>query len=114
VQWELTQSCLEAVVPGRALGEVFAAQQTTIRKLKLPDAGFFGRCGHGIGLDQCEHPSINAANLQVIEPGMTLCIEPNYQSESSGYFVGEEEVVVTATGYELLNRPATREPPHIN
>jgi Xaa-Pro dipeptidase len=112
-QWELMQKCLEAVVPGRSWGEVYQAQQDAVRTLNLPHAGFFGRCGHAIGLDQCEHPSIHADNERIIEPGMTFCIEPNYQS-LVGYFVGEEEVGVTADGYRFLNRPAAREPMRVH
>jgi Xaa-Pro aminopeptidase len=75
-----------------------AESQTAINVIVFGSGHSIGRaqrCGHGIGLDQCEHPSLNATNSQLLEPGMTFCIEPNYQSQSSDYFVGEEVVVST-------------------
>jgi Xaa-Pro aminopeptidase len=63
----------------------------------------FGRAGHGIGLDLTEPPSIAASETLPLEPGMTLCLEPNLIHKEVGSIVAEEEIVITDTGAELIS-----------
>jgi Xaa-Pro aminopeptidase len=73
-----------------------------------------GRMGHGLGLDLTEPPSLAPDDTTVLEPGMVITLEPSLTLPGLGglarrLMVHEENVVVTATGCELLTRraPAT-------
>lgn len=60
------------------------------------------RIGHGIGLaTSFEWPSLDT-DPTPLEPGMTFCIEPGIYVEGSGDMKLEDDVVVTAGGYDLL------------
>jgi Xaa-Pro dipeptidase len=70
------------------------------------DAGFgwnfdIGRCGHGVGLELGEQPSLDANSDVVLRPGMTLAFEPAILTES-GVFNMEEDLVITDDGCEVL------------
>lgn len=65
----------------------------------------FGRMGHGVGLDLTEPPSLHPADITILEPGMTLCLEPNWHVAGVGHLAAEEEIVITETGAELLSPP---------
>jgi Xaa-Pro aminopeptidase len=95
----------DSVSPGRTLGEVARGVQ---RELAGGAAGF-GRVGHGIGLELTEPPSLHPADPTVLEPGMTLCIEPNSAIAGVGNIVAEEIVGVTPTGCELLSARAPQD-----
>ena len=70
-----------------------------------PDGSLYGRCGHGIGLDYTEPPSLHLEEPAVAEPGMTLCLEPNRTVPGVGNLTAEEEVLITPDGAELLSPP---------
>lgn len=74
------------------------------------DGAQFGRVGHGIGLDLTEPPSLHPDDPTPLEEGFVLCIEPNCHVPGVGYLVGEEEIVVTEAGAELLSPPFPPEP----
>ncbi len=63
----------------------------------------FGRVGHGIGFDLTEPPSLSSDERSVLEPGMTLCLEPNRHVAGIGYVAAEEEVAVTESGCEVIS-----------
>jgi Xaa-Pro aminopeptidase len=70
------------------------------------DAGFdwnfdIGRCGHGVGLELGEQPSIDANSDVVLQPGMTLAFEPAILTQN-GVFNMEEDIVITQNGCEVL------------
>lgn len=70
------------------------------------DAGYkwnfdIGRCGHGVGLELGEQPSLDANSNVVLQPGMTLAFEPAILTES-GVFDMEEDIVITEEGCEVL------------
>jgi Xaa-Pro dipeptidase len=78
---------------------------TFIRKA-YEDSGFkynfdIGRCGHGIGLELAEQPSIDAGSDIVLQPGMTIAFEPAILTDS-GVFNMEEDVLITEDGCEVL------------
>jgi Xaa-Pro aminopeptidase len=60
-----------------------------------------GRCGHGIGLELAEQPSIDANSEIVLRPGMTIAFEPAILAEK-GLFNMEEDVLITEDGCEVL------------
>ena len=70
-----------------------------------PDGSLYGRCGHGIGLDYTEPPSMHVEEPALAEPGMTVCLEPNRTVPEVGNLTSEEEVLITADGPELLSPP---------
>lgn len=60
------------------------------------------RVGHGIGLaTSFEWPSLDSETSPFIE-GMTFCIEPGVYTPGAGNMKLEDDVLVTANGYELL------------
>jgi Xaa-Pro aminopeptidase len=60
-----------------------------------------GRCGHGIGLELAEQPSIDANSDIELRPGMTIAFEPAILAEK-GLFNMEEDVLITEDGCEVL------------
>jgi Xaa-Pro aminopeptidase len=60
------------------------------------------RIGHGIGLaTSFEWPSLDH-DATPLEPGMTSCLEPGVYLAGAGNLKLEDDVAVTADGYELL------------
>lgn len=71
-----------------------------------------GRIGHGVGLDLTEPPSISFVDQTILEPGTVLTIEPSI-SVREGFFMLEEDVLVTETGWEILSDPAPPDLPEL-
>jgi Xaa-Pro dipeptidase len=101
--WEAVMAtyaaALEAVragVPGRSVHEAGA------RAAEALGFGLAHRIGHGIGLaTSFEWPDL--ANEEApLEVGTTICIEPAIAVKGAGVMKLEDDVVVTADGYELL------------
>lgn len=95
------KAAIEAVRPGAAAGELFDVAVDAARSAGVPD---FDRthCGHGIGLEIYEPPSVARGSADLLRPGMTLCIElPYYLLGRAGLQI-EDAVVVTETGAERL------------
>jgi Xaa-Pro aminopeptidase len=92
---------IEAVRPGIAVGEVDAAARKVLRKAGL-GRYFTHSTGHGVGLEIHESPRVADGQLEVLQPGMVITIEPGV------YFPGkwgvriEDMVAVTAGGCDVL------------
>jgi Xaa-Pro aminopeptidase len=113
-------AAVEALGPGRKLGESWSAAQAC-----FDDAGVGsftlipGQIGHSIGLDHWELPLIGKPGTEQGEvtarPGMVLCVEPTIvgmdgdDDWTSGIFTAEDQVVVTETGVEVLTTQIPRE-----
>lgn len=112
-----------ALVEAKATGEAFARPGVTgsaiaatindsLRRQGLPPTG--EAVGHGVGLRMIEIPSIYRADMMdhddVLEAGMTICLEPSTAVELPGGDVvsvkEEDQYVVTATGLRRLTRTA--------
>jgi Xaa-Pro aminopeptidase len=123
IVWRATQAGIDAVRPGRRTSDIWQAQAQSIAAdkdklgngVEMPSTG---RLGHGVGLRMCEPPSIHPDDDTVLEPGMTLTIEPGIAFVGPGrngpekkVMIHEENVLVTEDGCELLTRRAPPEMP---
>lgn len=110
---EIHDRVIERIRPGAVAGELFDLAKTLAERLGLEEA-FLGPPGykvtfiaHGIGLELVEPPFIAAGRKEILEPGMTLALEPKcvFQGE---FAAGIESVVlVTESGA----RPISKVPP---
>ena len=60
--------------------------------------------GHGIGLEIHEAPGINSSSEVVLKEGMTITIEPGIYIEGIGGVRIENDILITETGHEILNK----------
>ena len=105
-----TEAGLAAVRPGRAAADVWRAMAAVADPGGCADTPV-GRMGHGLGLDLTEPPSLAPDDRTMLEPGMVITLEPSLALPGAGgltrrLMVHEENIVVTATGCELLTRRA--------
>ncbi len=110
---------VEALGPGRKLGESWSAAQAC-----FDDAGVGaftlipGQIGHSIGLDHWELPLVGKPGTEqgevVARPGMVLCVEPTIVGMDgddewrSGIFTAEDQVLITEQGVEVLTKQIPR------
>ena len=64
--------------------------------------------GHGLGLDVHEDPRVSYANLNPLELGACVTIEPGIYVSGLGGVRIEDDVLVTETGYEVLSKSAPK------
>jgi Xaa-Pro aminopeptidase len=98
-------AALAAARPGATAAGLFGAAVAATRAAGLPD---YDRthCGHGIGLDMYEPPSLASGDGGTLAPGMTLCVEtPLYELGRAGVQI-EDAIAITADGCERLGRLA--------
>jgi len=65
---------------------------------------FIHRTGHGIGLEEHEHPYIVEGNELLLEPGMTFSIEPGIYVPNAWGMRIEDVVACGVDGVDELNR----------
>jgi Xaa-Pro aminopeptidase len=101
---------IELIRPGRTTAEV-AAVWPRAQEFGFPDeeSAFALQMGHGVGLAIWEKPMISRLvsldHPHEIKPGMVFALETFWPS-TDGWSAAriEEEVVVTATGHEVITR----------
>lgn len=95
-----TEAVKEAACPGiparrlREVGNEVAAQ--------FGLTGIAYGTGHGIGCKLREEPLLDPTNELLLQPGMTIAIEPMCIS-AMGTFVIEDDILITETGSEYLS-----------
>lgn len=66
---------------------------------------YFGHStGHGIGLDVHEGPGLSKKIDRKLEPGMVVTVEPGIYLSGVGGVRIEDDIVITATGNEILTQ----------
>lgn len=67
--------------------------------------GYFGHgLGHGIGLEIHEAPGVSFRTDDILEPGMIITNEPGIYVDGVGGVRIEDDLIVTETGVEVINR----------
>jgi Xaa-Pro dipeptidase len=89
---------------GVSAAELFNVAVERVRRGALPDYKR-GHCGHGIGIDVHEFPTLNAASDAVeLEDGMVLCVETPYYQIGWGGMMVEDMIVIRPHGNECLTQ----------
>jgi Xaa-Pro dipeptidase len=91
--------CLDALRPGALTSDVYAIYREAMDEAGLPPYHFVG---HGLGITLHEDPFVNALTEIPLEEGMVLCIEPLTLLEGRFGVQIEDEVLITADGYEAF------------
>lgn len=98
---EANKRAIERVAPGVKIADIDAAARDYIAAQGYGEQ-FPHRLGHGLGISVHEFPDISSANEDVLQEGMVFTIEPGiYVPGEVGVRV-EDDILVTAEGYELL------------
>ena len=106
-------------IEGRALFdgtcEIFEAAGEPTQRTKTPGEalsdGFFHSLGHGVGLEVHEAPGLGMLGTAMLVPGDCITIEPGLYRQGYGGVRLEDNVLVTADGYEnLADYPYDLEP----
>lgn len=100
---EAQQAAMATVRPGVLCGEVDAAARKVLAGYGL-DRYFVHSTGHGLGLEVHEEPRLARGQKRKLEAGNVITIEPGVYVPGVGGIRIEDDVLVTATGSEMLTR----------
>jgi Xaa-Pro aminopeptidase len=104
---EAQQAAVEAVRPGRKVGEVDQAARKLLQQKKLGEY-FTHSTGHGVGLEIHEAPRLAAGQNEILRPGMVVTVEPGAYVPGTWGVRIEDMVLVTEGGCEILT-PTSKE-----
>ena len=112
MQRELARTCFTAIRPGATPHDVMQLCMDELQRIGQPLQSV-GRIGHGVGLEAAEYPSLALNERMPFQEGMVFACNPNFVTEH-GFYNCEENLVVTADGFEVFSVPeALPEPPLI-
>jgi Xaa-Pro aminopeptidase len=100
---EAQQAAIESITAGVACGEVDAAARRVLANAGL-DKYFVHSTGHGLGLEVHEDPRVARGQKHRLQPGNVITVEPGIYVAGVGGIRIEDDVLVTATGSEVLTR----------
>ena len=103
---EAQLAAIQAVRPGRSLGEVDRSARKLLQKLGLSKY-FTHSTGHGVGLEIHEAPRVAAREAEVLKPGMVITIEPGVYVPGRWGVRIEDMILVTGSGYEIIAPSST-------
>jgi Xaa-Pro dipeptidase len=92
---------LEALKPGVPSSDVYRIYRKAMEEAGLPPYHFVG---HGLGVTLHEDPFVNDRKSVPLEENMVLCIEPLTMLEGRFGLQIEDEVIITADGYDPITR----------
>lgn len=107
--WRATEAALAAARPGSTCRDLFEAMAAIVGD----NGGDVGRCGHGIGMQLTEPPSLVGFDDTVLQPGMVITLEPGIRIGPGKIMVHEENIVIRDGEPELLTRRTPRDLPVI-
>ena len=97
---ELRHQAFEAIRPGASTRQIYRSYADGLEAAGYKPINFLG---HGLGLTLHEEPYIDRFSDSTLEAGMVLAIEPYLMLPDLNWgFQLEDEVLVTANGYERL------------
>jgi Xaa-Pro aminopeptidase len=109
--WAVIRALIGFVRPGRTAGDIARRSSEIFRDAGYP-MGQSARIGHGLGMELTEPPSVVDGDETVLYPGMTVSLETGVASWD-GYFVLEDNIVVTESRAEMLSVAARPELPTV-
>lgn len=104
--YAVVKAANEAALAATRAGVECQAIDAAARKV-IDEAGygqfFIHRVGHGLGLEGHEYPYMVKGNAMLLQVGMVYTDEPGIYIPGVGGVRIEDNVAITAEGYELLN-----------
>lgn len=98
-----THDTIAKIKPGMTAEEVFTLAVETTKENGLPQY-VRHHCGHGIGVECYDKPSIAMGDKTPLEKNMTFCIETPYYELGWGGVQLEDTIVITDDGARYLSK----------
>lgn len=99
--WKIERTCIQKIRPGVSCSDLMSAAMSVLKGHPYAD-GFNPYLGHSIGITSQEWPPIVPDTIQTLQENMVITIEPGVYIPGIGGVRMEDEVLVTASGYEIL------------
>lgn len=107
--FEATEVALSTLKPGMTASDLHRILTDAILAKGAIAGG--GRLGHGLGITLTEWPSLTSKDTTELREGMVLTLEPGVEVSQGKFLVHEENIVLRATGCELLSTRAPEQLP---
>ncbi|WP_339023162.1 aminopeptidase P family protein [Spiroplasma endosymbiont of Crioceris asparagi] len=104
VVYDAQQKGIDAIKPGVSTGEIHKICFDHINEQGYGEYFTHGT-GHGLGIEIHEWPYNAKGHNELLQPGMTVTIEPGIYIPGVGGVRIEDDILVTKTGHEFLTTP---------